>query len=175
LTATQREVPPPEVHGRTPGLADAFVRIVYRGAYRLALVWWWLRRPRTIGVLVALWHRDRVLLVRTSYRAALSLPGGFVRPGEPERDAAVRELREEAGIEVDPADLAPAWHGTVPFEFRQDVVTIFETRVDAASCPRVNHREVVWGDWVSRDEAVRLPLLPHVRAYLEAWVFSGTA
>lgn len=150
-----------------PGLADALVQVAYRGAYRLALAWWWLSRPRTLGVLVALWRGDRVLLVRTSYRALISLPGGFVRPDEPEVEAAARELREEVGIDLDPARLAPAWQGSVAFEFRQDTVTIFDARVDPAPSPTVDQREIVWADWVPREEALRLALLPHVRAYLE--------
>lgn len=143
------------------------MRAAYRCAYRLALWWWWLRRPRTLGVLVALWSGDCVLLVRTSYRALISLPGGFIRPGEPAAEAAARELREEVGIDFDPARLVPAWQGTVAFEFRRDAITVFHAHVDPAPSPVVDHREVVWAAWVHRDEALRLSLLPHVRAYLE--------
>lgn len=151
----------------TPGLTDALVRMAYRCAYRLALAWWWLRRPRTLGVLVALWRGDRVLLVRTSYRGLFSLPGGFAGPDEPRAVAAARELREEVGMTLDPRCLAPAWQGTIAFEFRRDAVTIFDACVDPAPSPVVDNREIVWADWVPRDEALRLPLLPHVRAYLE--------
>lgn len=151
-------------------MTDAFVRMAYRSAYRLALVWWCLRRPRTLGVLVALWRGDRVLLVRTSYREVLSLPGGFVRAGEHEQDAAVRELSEEVGITLHPGHLTRAWQGTVAFECRQDAVTIFEACIAPVPTPVVDHREIVWADWVNRDEALRLALLPHVRAYLEAGI-----
>ena len=44
----------------------------------------------------------RVLLVRHSYgKERWSLPGGEVDPGESPAEAAVREAREEAGIEVE--------------------------------------------------------------------------
>jgi 8-oxo-dGTP diphosphatase len=50
---------------------------------------------------------DRVLLVRHPRRGWV-MPGGNVEPGETIRAAAVRELREETGVEVDPDDLTPA-------------------------------------------------------------------
>ncbi len=37
--------------------------------------------------------------------------GGVVAPGEGWRDAAVRELAEEAGVVVDPSELRYAWNG----------------------------------------------------------------
>jgi len=55
----------------------------------------------------------RVLLVRTTYKSGLEIPGGFIQPGETPAEAAAREVREELGITppIGPllvADWAPA-------------------------------------------------------------------
>ena len=42
----------------------------------------------------------RVLLCDTHFKADWELPGGIVEPGEPPRVAAVREVREELGIDL---------------------------------------------------------------------------
>ncbi len=61
-----------------------------------------LKRPVSLGVRVlALNDRGEVLLVRHSYRPGLSLPGGGVDPGETCREAALRECREEANLQVE--------------------------------------------------------------------------
>lgn len=53
-------------------------------------------------------ERGRVLLTQrkkgTHLAGAWEFPGGKVEPGEDPRDALVRELREEIGIEVDVGD-----------------------------------------------------------------------
>jgi 8-oxo-dGTP diphosphatase len=148
-------------------IVDWIARLAYRAAYLLARAWWFLRRPETRGSVVALWHDGRVLLVRTSYRRQYTLPGGFMKRGEDARDAAARELAEELQLSI-PADrLSIAWRGSRIFEHRHDTLTICELEMAGPPAFRVDGREVVWAGWIRRADAVALPLLPHVREYLE--------
>ncbi len=66
-------------------------------------VWWRVRRPITVGVQTVVLDADgRVLLVRNSYDRAHQwrLPGGGAKGHETIRQAALRELHEETGVEV---------------------------------------------------------------------------
>ena len=61
-----------------------------------------VERP-VVGVGVVVWKRDRVLLIRrgkSPMRGRWSLPGGRQELGETVREAAVREVREETGLEI---------------------------------------------------------------------------
>ncbi|WP_170214961.1 NUDIX hydrolase [Streptomyces otsuchiensis] len=55
--------------------------------------------------IVAVRHRGRLLLVRERHRQCWELPGGGIDPGETAREAAARELMEEAGQRVPPGEL----------------------------------------------------------------------
>lgn len=58
--------------------------------------------PR-LGVSACVWRQGRVLIVERAkppLSGLWSLPGGSVEPGEAVKDAALRELREETGVEA---------------------------------------------------------------------------
>ena len=52
--------------------------------------------------LTAVFHgeRDKILLTRRSDNGRWCLPGGGIEPGESAAEAAIREVREEVGLEV---------------------------------------------------------------------------
>lgn len=55
---------------------------------------------------------ERVLLVRDANHGQWALLGGGVDPGESPRDAAVREAREEVGVDVELGDVVTALGGS---------------------------------------------------------------
>ncbi|HVV84017.1 MAG TPA: NUDIX domain-containing protein [Kofleriaceae bacterium] len=57
----------------------------------------------------------------------LALPGGFVEEHEAWAVGAARELREEAGVSIEPASLAPSWFTST--EPRPDRVLLFAAGV----------------------------------------------
>jgi 8-oxo-dGTP diphosphatase len=58
-------------------------------------------RSANLAAFVLLIEDDRVLLVKQSYGQRLwALPGGMANPGETLEDTAVREAREETGLDV---------------------------------------------------------------------------
>ena len=67
-------------------------------AYVGLRVYWFLARPKVIGVKCVVVHDDHVLLVRHTYgHRGWDLPGGTVRRREVPIDAARREMHEELG------------------------------------------------------------------------------
>jgi ADP-ribose pyrophosphatase YjhB (NUDIX family) len=58
-----------------------------------------MARPRMAAGALFFDEADRVLLVELSYKDYRDVPGGYVETGESPRQACVREVREELGIE----------------------------------------------------------------------------
>lgn len=147
-------------------MINALIRAVYRVAHWGLRLLWFIRRPETTGALVAVWYQGRVLLVKNSYRAQLTLPGGYIRPREDRRVAAARELREEVGITVQPKRLVHAYHGTHLFEHRKDTLDIYELEVENLPQVQVDDREVVRAKFHTPDEALEMQIVPHLEEYL---------
>ncbi|MCW3843903.1 NUDIX hydrolase [Micromonospora yasonensis] len=56
--------------------------------------------PRVASGVLFVDHKERVLLVRPSYKTHWDIPGGYVEPGESPHAACVREIREELGLDI---------------------------------------------------------------------------
>ena len=101
-----------------------------------------------------------VLLVQRNPQARLMggawvFPGGAVDPGESDEAAAVRELREEAAIEVEPDALVPfsRWITPALVKVRFDT-RFFVTALPPGSAPGVDGSECVALDWFAPQQAL---------------------
>ena len=119
----------------------------------------------------------RLLLIRRAhqpYEGCWDIPGGFCELREHPRDAAVREAREETGLEVEGGDLVGIWlddYGDT------GIVTLnlyFRCRVTGGS-ERPEEGEVAELRWFDPDALPldRLAFPEHERAVLEAWLAGG--
>jgi ADP-ribose pyrophosphatase YjhB (NUDIX family) len=117
---------------------DRVYRLAYRLAYPIARRWWRIY-GRHHGVSIAVWLGDMVLAVRHSYKPGLQLPGGGVAWREGHHEAAARELREEVGVTVDPAQLKLV----VPVPTRHGLVYLYEATVEAMPELSIDRREII--------------------------------
>lgn len=150
-----------------PTLVDRGFQIAYVVAHRLLRGWWMLRHPRTSGTLVAVWNSGELLIVKNSYRAEYTLPGGYRQRGESAPEAGARELLEECAIVVPAARLREAYVGEHRFEHRRDGLSIVEIELSERPSFHVDHREVVWADFKAPRAVLALRIVPHLREYLE--------
>ncbi|WP_445380489.1 NUDIX hydrolase [Pseudomonas syringae] len=105
----------------------------------------------------------RTLLVRKRGTQAFMQPGGKIEPGEPAPQALARELEEELGLIVDPAQAVFIGEFTAPaanepgFEVN---CQLYEVRTDAQAVPAAEIEEVLW---VDADSHAGLQLAPLTR------------
>lgn len=147
---------------------DLACRSAYRLAYTAQRVYWSLRHPHTHGALVAVWHRGSLLVVKSSYRREYTLPGGYIRRGESAAQAGRRELGEEVGVHVPLAHLQLAYQGTKLYESRHDNVTILEVSLEQRPVLAIDNREVVWAGFEPPAAVMEMPIVPHLREWLES-------
>jgi 8-oxo-dGTP diphosphatase len=155
----------PSLERARPAMLIDFVwRIVLRLGFRLARAWWHLRRPRHEGALVAIYVGQALLLVKSSYRAEWSFPGGSVRHGETPDAAAQREMEEEIGLSLYP--LLPAGSACGIWDGRRDRVHFFELHLDRMPELRLDNREIIAAHLALPEELHCIALTEAVAAYL---------
>lgn len=158
------------------GPVNGLFRLGYRSAFLLLRAWWFLRCPSAEGAAVLLWQDGALLLVRTSYRRQLDLPGGGMDKGETPLAAACRELREETGLVVSSTHLEPL--GALDFgEHHRRIRThLFRCLPAQPIGPMADGREIVWAGFMPREQlaGAGLTLLARLALALEAQPPSGT-
>ena len=137
-------------------------------AYRVLRVYWRIFRPRTEGVCVLVWHGERLLVLRHSYKPGIGIPAGAPHRGEAPRATALRELREEVGVELAPQALEPLAELHPTHEGKRDHLVAFEANVENAPPLRIDHREITAAWWTTRGELADAELWPPLRELLAA-------
>ena len=112
----------------------------------------WLAEPRftvTAGAVV-LDAEGRVLLLKHAFRrgSGWGIPGGFMEKGEQPEAAIRRELREEAGLELEDARLVTVRALTET----QQVEILFVARPSRAAVARAASAEVSAVEWFERGQ-----------------------
>ena len=149
----------PLVHRWLGSLRDVVGQFAYRTAYHAMRKFKkYLGERFFSGSVVAVLCRGRVLLVQSSYRTALCLPGGRTRPGETPEQMAFREIREEVGILLKPNDLVPVGN--------KGCIWLFEMHFDEEPSIRINNREIIDAAFYPLSELPALPIDRMVREYL---------
>lgn len=122
-------------------------------------------------VIAAVCFRDsagRILTVRKRGTEKFMLPGGKLEPTESAREAAVREVGEEIGFDLDPKDLVLLGQWLTPAANEADTMissTVFLTRLPDAA-PRAE-AEIAELAWLSPASAIgRDDLAPLLRDYV---------
>ncbi len=146
-------------------LVDFAWRTAYRLGFRVARLWWRVRRPRHAGALVAIHVGRAVLLVHSSYRRAWNFPGGGVRRGEAPEAAARRELAEEIGLVA--ASLQPAGFAGGLWDWRRDGVHFFELHLDRLPALALDNREIVEARLFAPEELDGVALTGPVATYFK--------
>jgi 8-oxo-dGTP pyrophosphatase MutT (NUDIX family) len=110
-------------------------------------------------------HDGRVLLVHDTWKGEWELPGGMIEDGEPPREAACRELREETGCEPG-AEVSFVGVGTVQLghERRIEYVAVYRTTLAEVPPFEVNDEVdgLAWWDPAQDDHPGLSPIDAHL-------------
>ena len=130
------------------------MNVMMQVLYRLRRTLLRTLRWRTRGVKVMLFNpAGELLLVRNSYgprRSEFVLPGGGIKRKETPEAAALREVREEVGVEAHRVASRATYFSTI--EGKRDTIHLFAAYADAE--PKVDGLEVVEARYFALD---RLP------------------
>lgn len=119
--------------------------------------------------------QDRILVIHRTDNDNWAVPGGAMDLGESMVECAVRETREETGIDCEVTGLVGVFtdprhviHYTSNDEVRQEFSMLFVARpLGGVPTPSSESREVLW---IARDELASLKMDRSMRFRLQQWL-----
>lgn len=119
--------------------------------YSLAVVYWYVRRPTTVGVRVVVEKDGKYLLVKPSYSKWYYLPGGGVdHKKESLEEAALRELFEETGLHGKNPKLLEAHRNFI--HNKRDTVITYLVEVGDIKNLKIDNVEIIGYGWYGLNE-----------------------
>jgi len=149
---------------------NLIIQWIYIIGYKLGLCFWRLFKPLSNGVYIAVWCKNKVLLIKNSYKNDFTLPSGGIKKGERPNIAAARELFEEVNIKVKPDELKFVGAYSNRYEYKRDTINLFEIRFTSEPAFKVDNREVIWAAFIDSADVMRFQLFPTVRTYLQNYL-----
>ena len=137
-----------------------------------------ISNSRSNGVVAVICKDGQFLVIKRATNVIapgkICFPGGKLRPGEAEKVAVIRELKEELGLTVPSSWLQKPWTLTEHQAGGRNTVTIFSLPWPAAGEPtdqppplNPDQLEIVATAWMVRGQALQHVLPAHLRRYLE--------
>lgn len=113
-------------------------------------IYWRIFKPSTYGAKVVIQYQNKFLIVRNSYGyKSLSFVGGRIDKGETPQDAAIRETKEEVGLDI--LEIKYLGMITSNLEGKEDNIHIFHAKsmTDEIKPDEFEISEAFWTEDVS--------------------------
>lgn len=128
----------------------ALVKIFWFFGRPIQKLYWFIFRPKVLGVKCVIENNGKFLLVKINYgHHRWIIPGGGVDKGESSVEAAIRETKEEVGLDV--KDLVYIGSYESNKEYKQNTVEIFLCKSDTLET-KVDPIEIEEAKWFTRSE-----------------------
>lgn len=102
--------------------------------------------PPFASASVVIENQGRILMIERADGRGLSLPGGFIRLHETAEQAAVRETREETGVDIEILSLMGVLSGERAGTFVRTVEVIYEARITGGQLRNTAEGQWQWVD-----------------------------
>jgi 8-oxo-dGTP pyrophosphatase MutT (NUDIX family) len=112
---------------------NSFIEIIknitYKIAYIIMRLYWRIFKPKTIGAKLIVVTETKILLLQPRTFNYWNLPGGGVKSGENQKQAALREFYEETGIKLESIDYLLGTYVSSN-EGKSDTVFVFVKKIE---------------------------------------------